>query len=261
MQRVWLIIFVLVLLLALWLWVALRPKRTAHGEYLQRVTHLGFINVYLVKEKDGLTVIDTGVPFTATAIVDAASALNLPIRRVVITHAHPDHVGGVDKLLALSPAAEFIISKRDALLLAGDYSLQAGEAPTPLTPQDLGVQAAPTRLLEVGDMVGSLRAVASPGHTPGHLAFFDARDRTLIAGDALVTVGGVTVSGVKGYRRWRFSLPHSATWDAPTALLSAKQLLALQPSRLAVGHGKVIAQPQARMQHAVDVLERQLAAE
>src|ERR687886_746883 len=46
-----------------------------------------------------------------------------------------------------------------------------------------------------GDRVGSLAVIVAPGHTPGHVAFLDTRDRTLIAGDAFQTRGGVAVAG------------------------------------------------------------------
>jgi hypothetical protein len=49
-------------------------------------------------------------------------------------------------------------------------------------------------LLRPGDRVGSLEVVGAPGHTPGHVAFLDTRDRTLIAGDVFTTLGGTRSS-------------------------------------------------------------------
>ena len=88
----------------------------------------------------------------------------------------------------------------------------------------------------------------SPGHTPGHIAFLDVRDRTLIAGDAYQTRGGIAVSGVV---RPLFPFPALATWDKPAALASAQALRKLQPSRLAVGHGEVLEEPMTAMDAAV----------
>jgi glyoxylase-like metal-dependent hydrolase (beta-lactamase superfamily II) len=98
--------------------------------------------------------------------------------------------------------------------------------------------------------------VASPGHTPGHAAFFDTRDRTLIAGDAFQTQAGIAVAGVW---RWLFPLPALATWHKPTALASARTLRALDPSRLAVGHGRVIENPLAAMDRAIEEAARKFA--
>jgi glyoxylase-like metal-dependent hydrolase (beta-lactamase superfamily II) len=103
--------------------------------------------------------------------------------------------------------------------------------------------------LKPGDRVGSLEVVASPGHTPGHLAFLDSRDRSLIAGDAYQTRGGIAVSGVI---RPLFPFPAMATWHKPTALASGQALSKLQPTRLAVGHGDVLEEPTAAMASAIE---------
>jgi glyoxylase-like metal-dependent hydrolase (beta-lactamase superfamily II) len=92
--------------------------------------------------------------------------------------------------------------------------------------------------------------VSAPGHTPGQIALWDARDGALIAGDALQTRAGVAVAGTV---RWLFPFPALATWHPPTALASAQRLRALLPTRLAVGHGEVLEQPLAAMDHAIAV--------
>ena len=106
----------------------------------------------------------------------------------------------------------------------------------------------PDRLLKPGDRVGSLEVVSAPGHTPGHVAFFDMRDRGLIVGDAFQTRGGVAVSGVI---RPLFPFPALATWHKPTALATAVELRKLSPSRLAVGHGDVLEDPLMAMDRAI----------
>ena len=90
--------------------------------------------------------------------------------------------------------------------------------------------------------------MATPGHTPGHIALYDQRDGSLIAGDALQTLGGVAVAGVI---RWLFPLPGFATWHKPTAAKSAEKLLALNPKRLAIGHGRVLENPASAMKQAI----------
>ena len=62
-------------------------------------------------------------------------------------------------------------------------------------------------------MVGSLEVVAAPGHTPGHVAFFDRRDGTLLCGDAFTTLGGVATTDKA---RLPFPLAGMATWHGPT---------------------------------------------
>lgn len=220
-----------------------------HSAYLYRLTRYGLINCYLVAEADGLTVVDTAVPGTEARIAGAAEQLGQPVRRIVLTHAHGDHVGSLDALHTHYPDAEVIISARDARFLRGDLTLAEGEPQVKLRGGFPRVTTLPTRFLEDSDMVGSLRAVASPGHTPGHMAFLDTRDGTLIAGDAFQTLGGLAVAG---QLRGRFPLLALFTWHAPTALESARALTALEPARLAVGHGPVLERPTEAMRRITE---------
>ncbi len=229
-------------------------KLIRHGENLTQLIFYGFVNVYLVREDDGFTVVDTAMEKCAPAIVESAQKLGAPIVRILPTHAHTDHIGGLDALHALVPQAEFIMPERDARFLRGDMKLDPNEPQDKLRGGWLVRKTQPARLLREGERVGSLEMIATPGHTPGHASFIDVRDRTLIAGDAFQTMGGVAVSGTMTI----FPLPAFATWHKPTALASARKLRSLEPSRLAVGHGRVLEQPQAAMERAIATAARRL---
>ncbi|HEY2789453.1 MAG TPA: MBL fold metallo-hydrolase [Gaiellales bacterium] len=224
---------------------------------LTRMTRLGFINAYLVAEDDGLTLVDTMLSGSAERILAAAAGLERPIVRVVLTHAHTDHAGSLDGLAARLPGVEIAICTREARLLAGDHGLDADEPDSPLRGGWPRVDTRPTRLLEHGDRVGSLRVFAAPGHTPGHIALLDERDATLIAGDAFSTLGGVSTTGRINRR---FPLPGMATWDRPTANRTAAMLRTLAPAALAVGHGPVVADPAAAIDRALAVVGADLRA-
>ena len=228
---------------------------TTYGDYLVQLTRLTAFNCFLVREDDGFTLVDTGMNGSAKSILAAARQLGAPIRRITLTHAHVDHVGSLDALHALLPEAEVSISERDARFLTGDQSLDPGEPQVPLHGSYPVCSTPPTQLLHAGDRVGSLEVIASPGHTPGHVAFFDRRDRTLIAGDAYSTQGGISTGGTL---RWLFPLPAMATWHKPTAIRSAEGLLALSPQRLAVGHGKTLEQPVGEMEKAIAEARRKV---
>src|SRR5579885_1984546 len=230
-------------------------KSTTHGEHLIRLNRLGFVNCYLVREDDGFTLIDAAIGGCGKPIVQAAQTLGLPIVRIVLTHAHVDHVGALDELHELLPDVPVAITERDARFLSGDKSLDPDEPVDKLRGGYPIVKTRPTQLLHAGDHVGSLEVIATPGHTPGHASFLDRRDGTLIAGDAFQTLGGVAVSGTV---KPLFPLPALATWHKASALESARKLRALAPSRLAVGHGRVLEQPLAAMDRAIAALAREL---
>lgn len=214
------------------------------------------VNCYLVREDDGLTLIDTGLASSLNAIMRMASSLDAPVQRILLTHGHGDHTRGLDRLHDFVPHAEVLMSERDSRLLVGDTSLDDGEPQAKIKGDLKQCRTRPTGFLKAGDRVGSLEVISCPGHTPGHLAFFDTRDGTLIAGDAFQTHGGIAVAGTI---RPFFPFPALATWDKATALTSARHLRDLQPSNLAVGHGNVLAHPLEAMDAAIRRAEQQLS--
>jgi glyoxylase-like metal-dependent hydrolase (beta-lactamase superfamily II) len=216
---------------------------------VHRISRFGLVNAYLVEEDDGLTLIDTTLPRSAGAIQAAAAKLGRPIVRIALTHAHGDHIGSLDALAAALPDAEVLISTRDARLLAKDKTPDPGEpADAKYRGSYPGAKTRPARTFEPGERIGSLEVVAAPGHTPGHVALLDTRDRTLYCGDAFSTLGGVATSAKANPR---FPLPAVATWHRPTELASARSLRALDPARLAPGHGTVVEQPGEAMDAAI----------
>src|SRR5579863_7171306 len=233
-------------------------KVRAYSNNLFQLTRLGFVNCYLVREEDGFTLIDTGMSGQAQSIIQVARGIGQPIVRIVLTHAHVDHVGSLDALHEALPDAQVAISERDARFLSGDKSLDPSEPQVPLRGGYPVCKTKPTLLLHEGDRIGSLEVIATPGHTPGHIAFLDSRDRSVIAGDAFQTLGGVAVSGTF---KILFPLPALATWHKGLALESARKLLALRPSTLTVGHGRMLSNPQAAMDHAIRVMAQTLAKE
>jgi glyoxylase-like metal-dependent hydrolase (beta-lactamase superfamily II) len=205
------------------------------------------INSYFVREDDGLTLVDANLPGRATRIVEIALGLELPIRRIVLTHAHMDHTGSLDALCELLPNAEVFIGARESRLLEQDFSLDRSEPQMKIRGRFVPVKTKPG-LLAPGDHVVSLRALSTPGHTPGHFSFFDERNGALLAGDAFQTAGGVAVAGDL---RLLFPFPAIFTWNKQLALESARMLRDLNPTCLAPGHGRVVQLPLARIDRAV----------
>lgn len=219
-------------------------KITSITPNLTQLTRLHFVNAFLVREDDGFTLIDTTMGGAADALIAAASQADGSIRRIALTHGHGDHVGSVDALKEkLGGAVEVLMPELDARIHAGE-KIVAGKLPGSWPT----LRTTPDVLLAGGDRVGSLKVVASPGHSPGHVAYLDTRDQALVAGDVYTTYGSAAVSN-HFYARFPFAA--MATWDKAKDLESARSLRALDPAILAVGHGPALPQPGAAMDRAI----------
>ena len=137
---------------------------------LFRLVRFAPVNSYFVREDDGLTLVDANLPGRAEKIVEKALRMELPIKRIALTHAHMDHVGSLDAICQLVPSAEVFIGARESRLMEQDFSLDPDEPKTKLRGRFPVVKTRPS-LLDPGDHVGSLRVLATPGHTPGHVSF------------------------------------------------------------------------------------------
>ena len=207
-----------------------------------QLTRLGLMNCYLVRERGadgvggGFTLIDSTISGGEDDIIEAARMLGSPIRRILLTHAHTDHVGSVDGLAAKLPGVTVAIAERSLPLLRrpSDKSLRPGEPQEKFAGGLPGIVTPVTHLVSDGELFGSLRVIDTPGHIPGHQSFLDERDGTLFAGDELVGVGRLSVCG---WTPWYFSLPTFVMWSKPLALASARKLLDFPIQRFACGHG------------------------
>ncbi|WP_347551577.1 MBL fold metallo-hydrolase [Pseudalkalibacillus hwajinpoensis] len=208
------------------------------------------VNCYLVEEDHSLTLVDAGLPFSKKGILEAARQIGKPIQRIIISHAHSDHIGALDGLKLELSEVEVLLPKRELKLLNGDKSLEPGEGDLPVkggVPKNSKTQ--PDTLLVEGDRIGSLVAIEAPGHTPGMMAFLDMRNNILLAADAMQTKGGVAVAGDL---QWRFPFPALATWNKEKAIESVEKLLSYEPSLIGVGHGDFLYQPEQAMKRSID---------
>ena len=153
-------------------------------------------NVYLIDEPTGLTVIDTGMPKSAPAIMQFIRRMRrspMDVRRIILTHQHFDHVGGA-AALADETGAEVLAHRLDAPAIDGS---SARELPSGfvgflfrqvliprLQPARVAGYLADGQTLPILEQFGGLRVVETPGHTSGHLSLYVPGYKLLFAGDA-----------------------------------------------------------------------------
>jgi glyoxylase-like metal-dependent hydrolase (beta-lactamase superfamily II) len=175
-------------------------------------TPLRYVLVYALELPDGLAIVDAGWD-TAEAWSALTAGLQVggfevtDIRIILITHIHPDHYGLAGRVRAESGgwiglhrleaetlparygAAEQLIRRGDAWLRrAGAGDAEATELAGSSRDMLAFVRMAePDRLIDDGELLPlpgwQLRAVWTPGHTPGHLCFHDERTGVLLSGD------------------------------------------------------------------------------
>ena len=165
---------------------------------------------------------------------------DLPLRAHVLTHAHMDHTG----------SSHAVCEELGLPLLCGEADIHAVET---AGREDIAGRPLPMRIqyrlmagpghkvddaLHEGDEIAGFRVLEVPGHSPGHLAFWRASDRVLIAGDVFFNVNLAT-----GRPQLRLP-PDVFTPDPATNLASARRLAALEPEIVCFGHGPPLRDPE-----------------
>lgn len=190
-------------------------------------------NVFLIGELEGngpLTLVDAGAPDTVQHLLDAFRESGVDparIDRIVLTHCHPDHVGGAATVQAISNAEIWVHPLEQAHLnrwggdLRIDHWIDGSEA--------------------IPGPGYALEPIFTPGHSPGHLCYFVSGNNALLAGDMISGFGSVGVFAPEG--------------DMAAYIASLRRMLEVEErtpfSVIGPGHGPAIAEARAKIEEYI----------
>lgn len=174
---------------------------------------LGTVNTFLLEDVDGLTLVDTGLPGTTEKLLAAirkGGKRPEDIKRVILTHWHPDHAGNTADLKQRLGARVYAHATDAPLVEQGGN----GDRPRYLTPglmntlvfnifiKKMSAAIPPVKVDEwltdhqMLPLAGGLRVVHTPGHSAGHVALLLEQEGVLIAGDLCANMAGLAYSTV-----------------------------------------------------------------
>lgn len=208
----------------------------------------GYVSFYVVEEGGKLTIVDAGLPGQwgeLTALLATQGWQLSDIEAVLVTHAHPDHIGVAERIRTEAGAPVYV-HEADVAMARGEIKLPPPRLPiwhphllkTLIKGVRQGMFKVPP-IIEVSqfadgetiDLPGGPRVIHVPGHTAGSCAIQMEKRDTLFAGDALATINIIT--GKLGPR----IQPDALNADSDQALASLDNIAAIQAALLLVGHG------------------------
>ena len=193
--------------------------------------------VYLVEDPDGLTIVDAGLALAAPRILrqlEAAGRRPTDVKRILITHGHPDHVGGLPELKARTGAQVMAHAKDQAAIEGREPVERAASASVSglgrlMRPGETTLKGTPVdRVVDEGDVLpvlGGLHVLFTPGHSPGHVSYWQPEQGVLFCGDVIMRLPTLRP-------------PIAAfTVDMAENQRSLKRLVGLAPRVVLFGHG------------------------
>ncbi|MHA1593811.1 MAG: MBL fold metallo-hydrolase [Candidatus Baldrarchaeia archaeon] len=186
-------------------------------------------NIYVFEDEDEITLIDTGTGFYVSKMLRLMEDRGLKpssIRRVILTHAHFDHSGGLLMLMRRFSFKVYAHEVEAKFLEEGnDDVIMAGLLPQSYPPVRVDVHLREGSKVRIGDY--EFRVLHTPGHTAGSMCLYDDEYKVLVSGDTVFSDGAFG----------RVDLP---TGDKYQLINSLKRLSELDVEVLLPGHMNVV---------------------
>jgi glyoxylase-like metal-dependent hydrolase (beta-lactamase superfamily II) len=190
------------------------------------------INVWIVTGEQGITLIDAGIGSMGKGILKAIEELKQgPLRRIVLTHGHSDHIGSLKQLLARYPDAVVYAHEQEIPYMEGRLPYPKRKKAQAFFRPGL-VQSLPYG--ENGDLaeIAGLKPYFTPGHAPGHVGYYHERDRVFLAGDLFTSKQGKLKPPMAIF-----------TADMKQAVESGQVVERINPKLVSICHGGEVSNP------------------
>ncbi len=217
-------------------------EKVAEGVWLLRGDLRRGMNIYFLRDGNGVVQFDAGTKPMTKATVETAQRLG-GLKQVVLSHAHADHRGTAPYMgvSVLCHPAEVADAESDDRFSPYMDTSELPFAPVrwiyPLLFQrwDGGpVKIAAT--ISEGEELAGFQVLDFPGHAPGLIGLWRASDRVAIISDVVYLIDSARL---KALPPGQASVPHPAwAWDHAMAKESVRKLAALEPRLLCTGHGE-----------------------
>ena len=177
--------------------MATRTHTIAPGVHRIALTPFDFINAYAIEQGDGqVTLVDTGVASSGSRVLDALASLRIApeqVTTIVLTHAHPDHLGGLETVRRSAARARVTMHEADAPFASAglapprDTSTLLGRVLSRGSSKQEWAPASIDGYVVDGSVIPGtgLQAHHTPGHSPGHIALLHQETGVLITGDSI----------------------------------------------------------------------------
>lgn len=173
----------------------------ALGEGVFRIPTAGdFINSFAFLESDGsVTLVDTGLSFASKRIINGLAQIGRhprDVQRIILTHAHNDHVGSAAALMPQTRADGATVHTEDAGFVTAGRPAPSGSGLANVMNRIPGFGWKPCPVAEtvtdgeVLNVAGGMQVLHTPGHTPGHISLLHQGSGVLITGDCIFNMNG-----------------------------------------------------------------------
>lgn len=183
-------------------------------------------NCYSIKLRDRVILVDAGMKGSGKKCIEFYRQAGYRPDTIIITHYHPDHIGGL-KLLSDEFHPEIYVPDEERAVIEGQSKPVPGKSMMSRIVGSLARSVPVSNVKGASELsIDGIEVLPTPGHTPGSTSYFLKSDGVIFVGDAIVTSSGEP------------SINRGFTLDYEMAQKSMKEIMSHPCKIILSGHGK-----------------------